>query len=105
MFVFSINHSGRDVQIVFNWFGYAKKPLILYTSQYHDDHHVYGRGNYAELLPILDTIFGTASVIQNRQPLPAQKMWKKAQKVKTALKVVAAFNSSGDWGKVKSDVL
>lgn len=99
-FVFSMNHCGRDVQITFNCFGYAKKPLVLYAAQYHDDHHVYRRGNYAELLPILDTIFGTAIVIPKRQPLPAQKLWKKAQKVRTGTRVAAAFSSAGDQGRV-----
>ena len=93
-FVFSVNHCGRDVQVTFDCFGYIK-PLVLYNSQYHDDHHVYRRGNYAEMLPILDHIFGTAIVLESRRPLPAQKNWKKAQKVKTAVKVAAAFRRGG----------
>mmetsp|Transcript_20413 Transcript_20413/g.40707 ORF Transcript_20413/g.40707 Transcript_20413/m.40707 type:complete len:227 (-) Transcript_20413:685-1365(-) len=95
-FVFSVNHCGRDVRIAFNWsFGYAK-PLVLYDSQHHDDHHVLRRGNYAELLPILDTIFGTAVVVESRRPLPAQELWKKAQKVKAEVKVTAAFKNTGN---------
>mmetsp|Transcript_22640 Transcript_22640/g.54675 ORF Transcript_22640/g.54675 Transcript_22640/m.54675 type:complete len:335 (-) Transcript_22640:174-1178(-) len=92
--VLSVNHCGRDVQVTFDCFGYIK-PLVLYNSQYHDDHHVYRRGNYAEMLPILDHIFGTAIVLESRRPLPAQKNWKKAQKVKTAVKVAAAFRRGG----------
>ena len=100
-FVFSLNHCGREVQIAFNWFGYAK-PWVLYDSQHHDDHHIYQRGNYAELLPILDNIFGTALVVKSRRSLPAQRLWKKAQKVRTAVKAVAAFRSAGDQGRSNS---
>jgi len=76
-FIFSMNHCGRDVKIAFDWsFGYTK-PLILYDTQNHNDHHLLRRGNYSELLPILDKMFGTAIEVEIRQPLPAQKRWKK----------------------------
>merc|ERR1712085_223185 len=71
------------------------KPMVLYDNQYHDDHHLYRRGNYADLLPILDKIFGTAIVVKKRRPLPAQELWKEARKVRTCVKITAALRRGG----------
>ena len=100
-----MNHCGRDVKIAFDWsFGYAK-PLILYSTQTHDDHHLIRKGNYSELLPILDTIFGTAIVVEIRQPLPAQKRWKKlAQNMKVVAARMKKSDSSNKWIALNEDV-
>ena len=98
--IFSMNHCGREFRIAFKVIGFAK-PVVLYDNQHHDDHHAYRHGNYAELLPILDDIFGTALVIKKRRSLPAQRLWKKAQKVKTVVKVAAAFRSTSNQSNLQ----
>ncbi len=92
-FVFSVNHCGREVLIAIP-IPLVDRKLVIYNSQRHDDHHVYGHGNYAELLPFLDDLFGTTLVIRNRPPLPARRLWRKAQKVLTLLRVVNAIKSA-----------
>ena len=104
-FIFSMNHCGRDVKIAFDWsFGYTK-PLILYDTQNHNDHHLFRRGNYSELLPILDKMFGTAIEVEIRQPLPAQKRWKKlAQNMKVVATCMKKSDSSNKWIALNEDV-
>ena len=70
-----LNHCGREVRLN------IRLPLagrvVLYDNQAHDDHHVYRRGNYADMLPILDRLMGTDIKVQRRGPLPAQKLWRR----------------------------
>ena len=71
-----INHSGRHVVISIPshpWFvrmmtnksndndndNCNHHRWILYDSQHHDDHHLYHKNNYADIIPIFDQIFGT----------------------------------------------
>jgi len=72
---FVLNHCGREVRLS------IRLPLagrvVLYDNQPHDDHHLYRRGNYADMLPILDQLFGTDIKVQRRGPLPAQKLWRR----------------------------
>jgi len=77
-FGFVLNHCGREIRLTLPM-PYLR-PLVLFDNQHHDDHHVYRRGNYADFLPILDDIFGTAIVVKDRKPLPAQKLWKNVAK-------------------------
>ena len=71
---FVVNHCGREMRLVV-WLprGWS---CVLYDNQPHDDHHTYRRGNYADVLPVLDRIFGTEIVVSNRGELPAQKRWR-----------------------------
>jgi sterol desaturase/sphingolipid hydroxylase (fatty acid hydroxylase superfamily) len=92
-FVFSVNHCGREVLIAIP-IPLVTRKLVIYHSQHHDDHHVYGHGNYGELLPFFDYLFGSTLVIKNRPPLPARRLWRKAQKVLTLIRVVNAIKSA-----------
>lgn len=93
LFVFNINHCGREIKFSLKVPGFTH-PLVLYDTLYHDDHHKYRNGNYAELLHPLDIIFGTQLVLKHRRPLPAQRLWKKAKEIQIALKVINAMKSS-----------
>lgn len=92
-FFASFNHGGREVVIAIP-IPLVDRKLVIYNSQHHDDHHVYGHGNYAELLTFLDDLFGTTLVIKTRPPLPARRLWRKARKVLTLLRVVNAIKSA-----------
>jgi sterol desaturase/sphingolipid hydroxylase (fatty acid hydroxylase superfamily) len=88
--VFSVNHCGRELCIAIN-IPFVGTKLVLYHTQHHDDHHVYRQGNYAECLPFWDDLFGSRLVIRKRRPLPAQRLWNKAQKILTYIEVVNAI--------------
>ena len=72
--LFSISHCGREATfgVTLLYFG----RVILYNNQYHDDHHTYRHGNYSDLIPAIDRMFGTELVINRRRSLPAMKRWK-----------------------------
>jgi len=73
---FVLNHCGRELILAF------RLPIVgrvvLYENQTHDDHHVYRRGNYADVLPFIDFLFGTQIKVTVRPRLPAQDRWRRA---------------------------
>jgi len=73
---FVLNHCGRELILAF------RLPVVglvvLYENQAHDDHHVYRRGNYADVLPFIDRLFGTQIKVIVRSRLPAQERWRGA---------------------------
>merc|ERR1712118_122897 len=60
--------------------------IVLYDNKHHDDHHVYRRGNYASLLPVLDWLFGTEIVVRNRR-LPGRVRWGRTRVTLAAVSV------------------
>lgn len=72
-----LNHSGREFAVTV-WLP-CLGSLKIYDSSDHDDHHVHRHGNYADLLPFLDKMFGTELVIadKRRHSVPAERLWGK----------------------------
>lgn len=50
------NHSGREWNI---WLPVPGGWLLIFTTHHHNDHHLYRRGNYANVFPFIDAVFGT----------------------------------------------
>jgi len=73
---FVLNHCGRELILAFRLPVVGR--VVLYENQAHDDHHVYRRGNYADVLPLIDRLFGTQINVTVRSRLPAQVRWRGA---------------------------